>query len=197
MAKKQMVSGIMCIFLLGLGRLVWAQEPADEGATLDDVIVVVRDALKEAQQNNVPGFPALKDVTVTLQTLINKGAGVQFKFLVFTIGTKYESENASTIKFIMKPPATVSAGPKVSAMTPETLKQALARAINLAKANFLHVPPGTPALVMNNIEIEVKFAVKVSGSGTGGAKVELLPIGIEGTANLARTKVHIVKLTFG
>jgi hypothetical protein len=52
-----------------------------------------------------------------------------------------------------------------------------------------------PLLRMSNIDIELKFAVKVEGSG--GVKVELLPLGLEGTGNLERNKIHTVALKFG
>jgi hypothetical protein len=174
-----------------------SQETDADEATIDQVIQVIQEALVEAQTNNVPGFPRLKSATVSLNTVTNRKTSAGFNFLVFSIGTKFETETASSLQLVLAPPKTTdTAGPQ--SVNPAVLKNALSRAINLAKAAVVLIKDGKDGkaqLVMNTIKLELKFTVKVEGSG--GAKIVLLPIGIEGTSNLARTKIHTIALEFG
>ena len=163
-----------------------------DGARLEAVVDSVREALNEAQTNNVPGFPALKSVTIKLQTIASRSVGGQVQFLVFSLGTRYSSDAASTVDLEMVPPKTseresVAAGPE--------LKDALAQAINLAKVGVLKASKGSPPLVMKNISIDLKFAVEAQGSG--GATVTLVPLGIEGSGKISRQKIQTVSLVFG
>ena len=163
-----------------------------DGARLEAVIDAVREALNEAQSNNVPGFPPLKSVTIKLQTMASRVAGGQIQFFVFAIGTKYSSETASTLELEMEPPPTKS----IETIAPgAAVREALAQALNLAKVGVLRASGGKPPLVMKNISIDLKFTVEVSGSA--GANVTLAPLGIEGTGKISREKVHTVSLVFG
>jgi hypothetical protein len=164
----------------------------NDGARLESVIDSVREALNEAQSNNVPGFPPLKSVTIKLQTIASRSAGGQVQFLVFSLGTRYTSDAASTVELEMVPPKTRETE---SLMAGPDLKEALAQAINLAKAGVLKASKGSPPLVMKNIAIDLKFAVEAQGSG--GATVTLVPLGIEGSGRISREKVHTVRLVFG
>jgi hypothetical protein len=163
-----------------------------EGARLEAVIGAVREALNEAQSNNVPGFPPLKSVTIKLQTRATRSAAGEIQFLVFAAGTRYSAETASTLELEMEPPPTRS----VEAVAPGVnLKEALAQALNLAKVGVLRASAGNPPLLMKTIAIDLKFAVDVSGSA--GANVTLAPLGVEGTGKISREKVHTVSLVFG
>jgi len=164
----------------------------NDGARLDSVINSVREALNEAQTNNVPGFPPLKSVTIKLQTIASRSAGGQVQFLVFSLGTRYTSNAASTVELEMVPPKTREVE---SLMAVPDLKEALAQAINLAKAGVMKASKGSPPLVMKNISIDLKFAVEAQASG--GATVTLVPVGIEGSGRISREKVHTVSLVFG
>jgi Trypsin-co-occurring domain 2 len=164
----------------------------NDGARLDSVIDSVREALNEAQTNNMPGFPPLKSVTIKLQTIASRSAGGQVQFLVFSLGTRYTSNAASTVELEMVPPKTREAE---SLMAGPDLKEALAQAINLAKAGVMKASKGSPPLVMKNIAIDLKFSVEAQGSA--GATVTLVPLGIEGSGRISREKVHTVSLVFG
>lgn len=164
----------------------------EEGAQLDAVIDAVRQALNEAETHEVPGFPPLKTVTIRLQTVASRSAGGEIRYLVFSLGTKYETESVSTIELDMKPPEKRAAE---AVMPAEGLKEALAQAINLAKAGVLKASSGTPPLLMKKISIDLKFAVQVEGSA--GASVRIVPLGIGATGKISREKVHTVSLTFG
>ena len=165
---------------------------ATDGARLEAVIDSVRQALNEAQTNNVPGFPPLKSVTVKLQTVASRSAGGELQFLVFSLGTRYTSDTASTVELEMVPPKTR----EVESLLPGPgLKEALAQAINLAKVGVMKASTGSPPLVMKNISIDLKFGVELQGSA--GATVTLVPLGIEGSGRISREKVHTVSLVFG
>ena len=162
-----------------------------EGARLEAVIEAVRGALVEAEANDVPGFPPLKSVTIKLQTTASRSAGGGVDFLVFSMGTRYLTETASTLELEMEPPPSRRA----ETLTAGNVKEALAQAINLAKAGVVKASNGTPPLSMKKISIDLKFTVEVSG--TGGAAVTLVPLGIEATGKISREKVHTVSLVFG
>jgi len=95
--------------LVGLGGLLGTQGcaatapagAAGEGARLEAVIDSVREALNEAQANNVAGFPPLKSVTIKLQTAASRSAGGQIEVLVFALGARYSADEASTLEMQM------------------------------------------------------------------------------------------------
>lgn len=194
--KIPLAVAVLCFDVLTFQGPAWAQQVSDEGAELEAVVNVIRESLKQAQTNNISGFPPLKEVVISLQVMTSVVGRAGINFYVFTIGTKLESEAASTIKLAMKPPATRSAASLSAAVNPDKVKLALARAINLAKVGVINANKQEPPLQMSNIEIELKFAVKVEGSG--GVKVtELLPLGVEGTGKLGRNRFHTLAVKFG
>lgn len=189
--------GLCCLMLAP--ALVHAQIEDSDGATLETVITEVKRALKEAQSNNVPGFPRLKTATISLNTVVTKEAGGKISFLIFSIGSKKQTESASTLALTLAPPPTTS--PTGSqAVNPENLRIALARAINLSKQAILQSdqdPTGEnlPRLVLNGVKIELKFAVSRK-KNAGVDLTELLPIGIEGEGKIDRSKIHTIELVF-
>ena len=164
----------------------------NDGAELTAVIDAVRDVIVEAETRDVPGFPALKAITVKLQTTVSKSAGGQVRYLVIAVGGSASSDTASTLELDMKPPAI----PKTRPLLPEeTLKDALAQAIHLAKIGVAQAGKGDPPLAMKSVSIELKFTVAAAGSA--GAKVLLLPVGLDASGSISRSRAHTVKLEFG
>jgi hypothetical protein len=165
---------------------------ANDGAELTAVIDAVRDVIVEAETRDVAGFPALKAIVVKLQTTVSRSAGGQVRYLVIAIGGSASSDTASTLELDMKPPAI----PKVRTLLPEeTLKDALAQAIHLAKIGVAQAAKGDPPLAMKSVSIELKFTIAVAGSA--GAKVQLLPVGLDAAGSISRSRAHTVKLEFG
>jgi hypothetical protein len=163
-----------------------------DGAELESVVDAIQQSLSEAQTQDVAGFPPLKTVTVKLQTEASRSVGGEIGLYVFAIGSTYSAESASTLELKMKPPE----GPPGKGVLPAgDLKQALARAIYLAKVGVARAAQGTPPFVMTDIEIDLKFAVEVEGSA--GAKVKLVPLGAEAGGKLGRNQVHSITLDFG
>jgi hypothetical protein len=165
---------------------------SDDGAELAAVIGAIRQAIVEAQTHDVPGFPPLKSIAIRLQTTVSRSAGGQVRYLVFSLGSRVGVDTASTLELDMRPPASRSTEMLLPAAS---LKEALAKAIHLAKIGVVEASKGDPPLVMKKIDIDLKFAVQVEGSA--GAGVKLLPLGIEGTGHISREKAHSVSLTFG
>jgi hypothetical protein len=182
----------LCVGLAGCAGTAAPGGGQAEGARLEAVVDSVRAALNEAQANNVSGFPALKSVTIKLQTVASRSVGGQVQFVVFTLGTRYTADAASTVELEMVPPKTSD---RESVLGGPDLKDALAQAINLAKVGVLKASQGSPPLLMKKISIDLKFGVETQGSG--GATVTLLPLGIEGSGRISREKVQTVSLVFG
>ena len=168
-----------------------SQAPDREGAELAAVMASIREAIVEAQTHDVPGFPPLKSISLKLQTTVSRSAGGEVRYLVFSLGSKVGSETGSTLDLEMRPPA---ARATETILPAASLKETLAKAIHLAKIGVLEASKGDPPLVMKKIDIDLKFAVQVEGSAGGGVK--LLPLGVEGTGQISKEKVHSVSLAF-
>ena len=165
---------------------------AHEGAQLEAVLEAIQQALSEGQTQDVAGFPPLKSVTVKLQTEASRSAGGGVELYVFSIGSKFTAETASTLELKMKPPP----GQPPKGLRPSAdLEQALARAIFLAKVGVAKAAQGTPPFVMTDIEIDLKFGVELGGSA--GAKVTLVPLGAEVGGKIGHNQVHTITLVFG
>lgn len=166
--------------------------PSPDGADLEAVMDAIQQSLSEAQTQDIAGFPALKTVTVKLQTEASRSAGGEIGLYVFSVGSRYAAEAVSTLELRMNPP---ERPPDKKILPPGELKQALARAIHLARIGVLKAASGTPPFVMTDIEINLKFAVELGGSA--GAKVNLVPLGAEASGKLNRNQVHTITLVFG
>jgi hypothetical protein len=162
-----------------------------DGAELESVMDAIQQALSEAQTQAVAGFPPLKKVTVKLQTEASRSVGGEIGLYVFSVGSRYSTESASTLELTMIPP---ESGAGKGVLPAGDLKQALARAIYLAKVGVARAALGTPPFVMTDIAIDLKFAVEVEGSA--GAKVKLVPLGAEAGGKLGRNQVHAITLDF-
>jgi hypothetical protein len=162
-----------------------------DGAELESVMDAIQQALSEAQTQAVAGFPPLKSVTVKLHTEASRSVGGEIGLYVFSVGSRYSTESASTLELKMVPP---EAGSGKGVLPAGDLKQALARAIYLAKVGVARAALGTPPFVMTDIEIDLKFAVEVEGSA--GAKVKLVPLGAEAGGKLGRNQVQSITLDF-
>ena len=164
--------------------------PTPEGAALEAVVGAIQEAFAEAEAQDVAGFPPLKSVTVKLQTEASRSVGGEIALYVFSLGSHYTAEAASTLELKMRPPE--ARPPK--GVRPAELKEALARAIQAAKVGAAKASSGTPAFVMAEVSIDLKFAVEVDG--TAGAKVRLVPLGAEAGGKLNRNQVQTIELVF-
>jgi hypothetical protein len=204
MWHKNWVLLVVGIFLLVCTPLLPAQtkdaSPPQQEKTvnIDEVVKAVGEALKEAQGNNVPGFPPLKNVEINLSTVASKEGGGKFKILVLSFGGGISVEDVSTIKLKMEPPTTKQ-GTTDPTIAPIRYKQALAAALNLCKAAVVSAKQNLPQLITSDVEIEVAFTVKQSAEG--GLSIEPVGLGdlgasIGGSGKLAKSQVHKLKLVF-
>lgn len=192
MRLSRLAAGAALLGLLACATSAPPAAPSPDGAELEAVMEAIQSSLSEAQTQQVAGFPPLKTVTVKLQTEASRSAGGEIALYVFSVGSRYTAETASTLELKMKPP---EGRPEKEILSPADLKQALARAIGLAKVGVAKAAGGTPPFVMTDIEIDLKFAVEVTGSA--GAKVRLVPLGAEASGKLNRNQVHSITLVFG
>jgi len=165
------------------------EEPAP-GAPLADVMDAIAGALTEAQTGDVAGLPPLRSVAVKLQTAAVRSAGGQIGLVVFSAGASRETETVSTLELKFKP-----AGPPPKTAAPVEIRQALAKAIHLARAGAARAGRGSMPLATTKVEIELKFAVEVKGSA--GLTVELMPLGAEAGGKIQRNAAHTIVLVFG
>jgi len=169
-----------------------SRSASSDGAELTGVIDAVREVIVEAETRDVKGFPPLKAITVKLQTTVSRSAGGEVRYLVIAVGGSASSDSVSTLELDMKPPEV----PKTQTLLPkESLKDALAQAIHLAKIGVAQAAKGEPPLAMKAITIEQKFTVTLQGSA--GVKVLLSPVGLDASGSISRARAHTVKLEFG
>jgi Trypsin-co-occurring domain 2 len=164
---------------------------SSEGAELSAVVDAIQQAVREAGEREVAALPPLKSVTVKLQTEAARSAGGEIAVYVFSLGSRYTAETASTIELKMKPP---DASRRHTARPSEELRDALARAIYLAQVGAAKAATGEPPFEMAEVEIDLKFAVETAGSA--GAKVALVPLGAEAAGRINRNQVHTITLLF-
>ena len=79
-------------------------------------------------------------------------------------------------------------------LLPGEVREALARAIVLAKAGAARATRGDPPLVIKAVNLDLRFSVSVGGSA--GGSVRLTPVGLEASGKLSRETVHTISLTF-
>lgn len=189
MLSKPLITTILFAALCG-----GAPPNEPEGVDLGPVVKAIEESLTEAQANNVSGFPELTKAVIELSSTVAKEGEGKLKFLIFSIGGSRGKERSSTLTLELKPPATTN---KVTPQSVDIaqLRQALAKAINVAKVSFVQSNVGKQ-LKTKSVEMEVKFAVKKSVKA-GVETAELLPIGIEAGGKIEKEEVHSVKLTFG
>jgi len=176
-------------FTLACAASTPAPAPSSQGGELADVVEAIQQALGQAAASEVPGFPPLKSVIVKLQTEVGRSVGGEIAVYVFTLGASRASETASTIELKMKPP-----GPSPKGVRPAELRDALARAIHMAELGAAKAAAGEPPFVMEEVAIDLKFTVEASGEG--GAKVRLVPLGVEASGGIHRNQVHTITLVF-
>jgi hypothetical protein len=159
------------------------------------VVKAIEDALEVSQQNPVAGFPPLQSATVKVQTTISKDAGGKVTILVFNVGGKYGTQNATSMTLELKPPS--PKGPEIapSSVNVEDIKDALAKQIQAAKVGYLSALARAKSLKTDKVEISVQFEVSTEVSG-GVDTGKLLPIGISADGKWTRDTGNTITLVF-
>lgn len=132
----------------------------------------------------------MKSVTLRLQTTVTRTVGGEIRYLVFSVGSSAQTESASTLELEMKPPPP----PRERRLLSSDVREALAKAIRLAKEGVAGAATGDPPLLMKSVKIDVHFAVDWDGSAEGGIK--LVPVGLAASGRISRDEVQTVSLVF-
>jgi len=160
------------------------------------IVKLIEDALDEAAQEPVQGFPALQRVTVAAQTTIVKEIGARINLFIVNLGVNSHLENATEMSFELKPPREAAMKLRPSSVKPDDIKSTLARQIQMAKLGFLNVKNKTKSLATDKIEIQIAFTV--SGEGTAGINTgSLLPVGLTLNGKLSKETGNTITLIFG
>ncbi len=166
-----------------------ASAAPSEGAAFEAVIDAVKAALVEAESSDTPGLPPLKSVSVKLQTGLSRGAGGELHLFVFSAGSSVSKDTTSTVEVELQPP-----GRGRRTLLPGEVREALARAIVLARAGAARASQGEPPLAVKAVNLDLRFSVSVDGSA--GGSVRLTPVGLEASGKISRETVHTISLTF-
>ena len=164
---------------------------SSEGAELAQVIDAIKQAVQDAETRDVAGFPPLKKVVLKLQTTVTRTMSGEVRYLVASVGASASAETGSTLELEWTP---VPPPHHKTAIPEQSLKDALAEAIRLAKTGIAHAAQGDVPLSLKSISIDLKF--EVTTAGTAGANVKILPVGLTGSGSISRTRVHAIALTF-
>lgn len=164
--------------------------PLAEEASFEAVIDAVKAALVEAESSEAPGLPPLKTVSVKLQTGVARSAGGELRLIVFSAGSSVAKEATSTIEVELQPPGRVGR----RSLLPGEVREALARAIVLAKTGAARATRGDPPLAVKAVNVDLRFSVSVDGSAAGS--VRLTPVGLEASGKISHDTVHTISLTF-
>lgn len=181
--------------ILGLALLAGCsaipETAADRSAAIEEVIGQVQAALakvqtKLAEQN----FPPLKDVKLTLQTVVTRKAGGEIKLGVANAQAGWEKARTQQISITLVPPP---AGHLKLGLEP-SLTEDFEAAILSAADGLQKARSGPVPLVASAVEVEIDFTVKLTGGG--GGSVALLPVTLGADASVSAATVQNLRLEF-
>jgi Trypsin-co-occurring domain 2 len=191
--KSTIVVAIL-LALFSRGAIAQGAPPASdqtEVATIDAVVKQVQDALTKVQKDlKGKHLPQLKSVTLTLNTVVQKQVGASIKLWVITLGGKHETDQTQEVTVTLAPPS-----PKnpinVGAVS---LSEALQSAIESAAQGVQSAAVGEYPLKFSGLTATIAFAVK--NSGEAGGSIQILPISISLTGNVAKNQTQTIKVVF-
>lgn len=160
------------------------------------VIGQVKEALSDAQtdlaKEKMTSLPSLSKVDLALQTVIAKKAGATFSFWIISIGGTWEKDRSQELDVSLVPPS--PGNPKK--ISTGSLTQSMVQAIESAAYGVSGTADGSIPLKTSSVVIKIAFTVK--GDASGDVKTPaLLPITADATADLSKTAVQTLTLTFG
>jgi hypothetical protein len=184
------IAALLIAPVLGWSGCASTAASAPDGPSLEAVVDAVKEVLVEAESSETPGLPPLKSVSVKLQTSLARSAGGDLRLVVFSAGSDVSKEAVSSVEIELKPPERGSRG----TLLPGEVREALARAIVLAKAGAARATRGEPRLALRSVHVDLPFSVSVAG--TAGGSVRLDPVGLSASGKISRESVHTVSLVF-
>ena len=181
---------LLCFGIMPL----YARSGDDEGGVAMDLVVkAIKDALRDAETVEVPGFDLeLSGVAVQLKTVVTRKKGGEVNFWIFSFGSSKTQEASSTITIELSAPKPES---KIRSFDFEGFSQALTGAIVEAKRSYAAAATIDPKLSEGKATLEFKFAV--STENKGGVKLtKIIPVGIEVGGSRSASHVHTITLKF-
>ena len=168
----------------------------DAQVEVGTVVKAVEDALDEAAQHPIEGFPTLQSVTLAAETTIVKEVGGGIKFYIVNLGVTRHLQNVAQMSLELKPPKEAASKFQPSSVKPEDIKNGLARQIQMAKLGFLAVKDKAKNLKTDKVQIQIAFTASTEGNG-GIDTGSLLPIGITANGKLSKETGNTITLDFG
>lgn len=190
-------STVACVFILFsvlmLPSIALSQEGEDKTVetdpTLDAVLKVLVESFDEYNKAEKLSFWKLKEASVNLNTVSEKTVGGGFKFFIFSLGTKRTVQDSSTIGIKL---SVKDDGNKNNKLKSADLKSRIAQAIQLAQTSVSKLNTGG---LSSEMTYELKFTV--GWKTEGGVEVpDLIPIEFSAKGEIAKTKIHSLKLVF-
>jgi hypothetical protein len=168
-----------------------AQQPDESNRQIDQVLSQIQAALSKAQtEAAASNLPALHSVELELKSEFTTSGSGELNLYVITVGGAVEGESVQRVLLTMTPPPPFSERPIAGNDITETLSSAI---ISAAKGVAL-AQKRKPPLKLSKLEVEIKFAVK--SSGTGGLKLEIIPITASLKGEVKSNAVQTAKVTF-
>jgi hypothetical protein len=165
-----------------------------QSAEIGDVVMQVKDALANVQTRlSDNDLPPLKEVKLSLQTVVAKKVGSTFKFLIITIGGTWEKDKSQQINLTLTPPKPGNAK-NVSSVT---VTQALEDAIVSAATGVKDAGKGPVPLTLTSLDVQLGFTVKSDANGDGKPVVSIIPVSLDFSGDLSKTAVQQLTVTFG
>lgn len=183
---------ILCSLIVAACGTPGPLTPDQQEIEIDSVIKDVQRALANAQTElRQQKLPALKTVTLNLQTAITAKGGGKLKVVIVTVGASREKSKTQEVTLVLTPPRAGNAK-EISA---HSLTEGLEQAIVAAARGVMNADKdSTIPLKLTTLKVKLGFTVKEGGSG--GASREILPITLELSGDLSRTDVQILEIVY-
>jgi len=179
------------MLLTGGQRLTAQGKPIANDVLISDLLKEVQKGLVEAQaQIKALSFPALKSVTLTLQTEVTVSGTAGVKILIFSFGKKWEREKAQQMTLLLRPPS----GNQLNMVARPSVAQELVKAIVAAAKGVQDARSATPPLELSRFDASLSFVVTTESEG--GIGFELVPVTPELKGNLKEKALHTITVTF-
>lgn len=168
-----------------------ASEAANPASEIDQIIGEIQVGLLRAQNEAAArNLPALKSVTLELETEFAYSAGGELNLYVVSVGGNIEKDKIQRLSMTLTPPAPYSEEPIAQGEISENLSSAILAAAQGVANTRKRKPP----LALTKLEAEIRFVVKATGKA--GVKLEILPITADIKGDISKNAVQAITVSF-